>query len=115
MFNKFDLELLPASARELVSIAILKFEGCDEAVAFDVAGHYRGAGKGECHRLKPFPIHMTLAEMLLYLRRLKEWKIVEAALHVGVDEGTWGHWENGGLPIHKRHMLLLRSQGLTNA
>lgn len=40
----------------------------------------------------PCPVPMTLAEKLLYLRRLKGWKIVVAALHVGVDEGTWGHW-----------------------
>ena len=55
----------------------------------------------------PFPEPKSLPERLLAKRRAMGWPIEEAARYVGVDEGTWGVWENGTTVPKGRHLLLL--------
>lgn len=55
----------------------------------------------------PFPGPKTLPEQLLAKRRAMGWSINEAALQLGVDEGTWGDWERGEIIHFRRHRVLV--------
>jgi transcriptional regulator with XRE-family HTH domain len=55
----------------------------------------------------PFPEPKNTPERLLAKRRAMGWSIKEAARQLGVDEGTWGAWENGITVPKGRHLLLL--------
>ncbi|MSQ50037.1 MAG: transcriptional regulator [Betaproteobacteria bacterium] len=55
----------------------------------------------------PYPAPTTLPERLLALRRLHGWSIAEAARKLGVDEGTWGGWEQGHVILYRNHRALL--------
>jgi hypothetical protein len=35
------------------------------------------------------------------------WSIKEAARHIGVNEATWGAWEQGGVFLYRNHRLLV--------
>ncbi len=53
----------------------------------------------------PFPEPETVGEQLLRVRRIHGWSIREAALHLGVDQSTWGNWERDELILFKRHRI----------
>ncbi len=55
----------------------------------------------------PFPKPKSLAERLLAKRRAMGWSIKEAARQLGVDEGTWRSWEQGGMILYRNHRLLV--------
>ncbi len=55
----------------------------------------------------PFPEPKNIPERLLAKRRAKGWSIREAARRLGVDEGTWGDWEQGGVILYRNHRLLV--------
>lgn len=55
----------------------------------------------------PFPEPKNLPERLLAKRRAMGWSTREAALQVGVDEGTWRAWEQGGMILYCNHRLLV--------
>jgi transcriptional regulator with XRE-family HTH domain len=55
----------------------------------------------------PFPEPKSLAERLLAKRRVMGWSIKEAARRLGVDEGTLGGWEQGGVILYRNHRLLV--------
>ena len=55
----------------------------------------------------PFPEPKSLVERLLAKRRAMGWSIKEAARQLGVDEGTWGDWERGGVILYRNHRLLV--------
>jgi transcriptional regulator with XRE-family HTH domain len=52
----------------------------------------------------PFPAPTTLAGQLKARRRALGWSIKVAARHLGVDERTWGRWEEGR-PIREQQHL----------
>lgn len=55
----------------------------------------------------PFPVAKSVAERLLAKRRAMGWSVKEAAGQLGVDEGTWGDWERGGVILHRNHRHLV--------
>jgi transcriptional regulator with XRE-family HTH domain len=55
----------------------------------------------------PFPEPKNIPERLLAKRRAMGWSIKEAALQLGVDEGTWRNWEQGGVILYRNHRLLV--------
>ena len=55
----------------------------------------------------PFPVAKNIPERLLATRRAMGWSIKEAAWQLGVDEGTWGAWEQGKTILFRRHRLLV--------
>jgi len=55
----------------------------------------------------PFPEPKTLPERLLAKRREMGWSIKEAAMELGVDEGTWGDWERGKTILFTKHRELV--------
>lgn len=55
----------------------------------------------------PFPEPRNIPERLLAKRRAMGWSIKEAARQLGVDEGTWGEWERGGVILYRNHRLLV--------
>jgi transcriptional regulator with XRE-family HTH domain len=55
----------------------------------------------------PFPKPTTIPERLLAKRRTMGWSIKEAAMQLGVDHGTWGDWEEGGVILYRNHRLLV--------
>ncbi len=55
----------------------------------------------------PFPKQRTIPERLLAKRRAMGWSIKEAAGQLGVDEGTWGAWERGGVILYRDHRFLV--------
>ena len=55
----------------------------------------------------PFPAPKNIPERLLAKRRVMGWSINEAARQLGVDEGTWGAWEKGGVILYRNHRLLV--------
>lgn len=55
----------------------------------------------------PFPEPKTIPERLLAKRRAMGWSIKEAARQLGVDEGTWGNWEQGGVILCRNHRFLV--------
>ena len=44
---------------------------------------------------EPWPKPRSLPEALLAARRIRGLEIRKAAALIGVDEGTWSHWERG--------------------
>ena len=54
-----------------------------------------------------FPEPKTIPERLLAKRRTMGWSIKEAARRLGVDSGTWGDWEQGGVILYRNHRLLV--------
>ena len=55
----------------------------------------------------PFPEPKGLAQRLLAKRRAMGWSIREAARQLGVDQGTWGDWEQGGVILYRNHRRLV--------
>ena len=55
----------------------------------------------------PYPEPETLPERLLAKRRAMGWPTKEAAIQLGVDEGTWGDWEHGEIIHRRRHRTLV--------
>jgi transcriptional regulator with XRE-family HTH domain len=55
----------------------------------------------------PFPAPKTIPERLRAKRRAMGWSIKEAALQLGVDEGTWGAWERGATILFRKHRVLV--------
>lgn len=55
----------------------------------------------------PFPEPKTISEHLLAKRRAMGWSIQDAARQLGVDEWTWGDWEQGGMILYRNHRLLV--------
>ena len=55
----------------------------------------------------PFPEPKNIPERLLAKRRAMGWSTREAARQLGVDEGTWGEWERGGVILYRNHRLLV--------
>jgi transcriptional regulator with XRE-family HTH domain len=55
----------------------------------------------------PFPEPKNIDERLLAKRRAMGWSIREAARQLGVDEGTWRNWEQGGVILYHNHRLLV--------
>ncbi len=55
----------------------------------------------------PFPEPKNIPEHLLSIRRTMGWSIKEAARQLGVDQGTWGAWEQGGVILYRNHRLLV--------
>ena len=51
----------------------------------------------------PFPMPKTVPEYLFTKRRQMGWSIKEAAVAVGVDPSTWGHWEKGRIILFRKH------------
>ena len=56
---------------------------------------------------EPFPPARSLAERLLAKRRVMGWSISQAAGEIGVDSGTWRHWERGGVILRRTHRMAL--------
>ena len=55
----------------------------------------------------PFPEPKGLVEQLLAKRRAMGWSIKEAARQLGVDQGTWEAWEQGGVILYRNHRFLV--------
>jgi transcriptional regulator with XRE-family HTH domain len=55
----------------------------------------------------PFPAPATIPERLFNERQKRGWSIRAAARQVGVDPGTWGDWERGGLIFYLSHRTKL--------
>ena len=55
----------------------------------------------------PFPEPKNIPERLLAKRRAMGWSIKEAARQLGVDQVTWGAWEQGGVILYRNHRLLV--------
>jgi transcriptional regulator with XRE-family HTH domain len=55
----------------------------------------------------PFPEPKNIPERLLAKRKAMGWSMKEAARQLGVDEGTWGDWETGGVILYRNHRLLV--------
>lgn len=58
-------------------------------------------------RYDPFDEPNTIPERLLAKRRAMGWSVKEAARQLGVDEGSWGAWESGGVVLFRRHRELV--------
>ena len=56
---------------------------------------------------KPWQEPQTLPEKLAAERRLRGLSIVEAALIMGVDEGTFGRWESGECKPQRRSLPMI--------
>lgn len=54
----------------------------------------------------PFPEPTTLSERMLAKRRVMGWSIKDASRRFGVDDGTWGEWEETGVIAWKRYREL---------
>jgi len=55
----------------------------------------------------PFLEPKNIPERLLAKRRAMGWSIKGAARQLGVHEGTWGEWEQGGVILYRTHRLLV--------
>ena len=57
----------------------------------------------------PYAQAVTLPERMLAKRRAMGWTVTEAARRLGVDEGTWGHWERASVVPLNRFLEQLES------